>query len=294
MPSPPPEDRSAGAFPLRHAAALGILHGPTELLPISSSGHTELVPWLLDWPYADLDGELRKAFGVALHLGTAIGLLIALRSEVDEAVRDLDARRITLIALSFLPPAFFGLRFERTIEERFGTPGSIAVGLVLGSALMVAADRASADDRDREEAGAVDALALGLGQSAALIPGVSRNGASLAAARLRGFRREDANALSRHVALPVIVGASILKGVRLRRRGLPPENAGRGPPGCSARARRDALSRLSGPVGSVESGPDAGAIRPGSDRRAGDERPTGRLARDGGGLRDGDAGRPDP
>jgi undecaprenyl-diphosphatase len=226
MSSPPPEDAApSGAFGLAHAAALGVLHGPTELLPISSSGHTELVPWLLGWPEAEADGELRKAFGVALHLGTAIGLLIALRGEVGEAVRDLDHRRVTLIALSFLPPAVVGLKFERPIEQRFGTPGSIAVGLVLGSALMVAADALSADDRSREEAGAVDALALGLGQAAALIPGVSRNGSSLAAARLRGFRREDANALSRHVALPVIVGASILKGVRLRGRGLPPGTA---------------------------------------------------------------------
>jgi len=226
MPSPSPEDGPPrGAFGVAHATALGLLHGPTELLPISSSGHTELVPWLLGWPEADADGELRKAFGVALHLGTAIGLLVALRGEVGDAARDLDARRIALIALSFLPPAAVGLAFERPIERRFGTPGSIAVGLVLGSALMVAADRASADDRPREDAGAVDALALGLGQALALIPGMSRNGSSLAAARLRGFRREDANALSRHVALPVIVGASVLKGVRLRRRGLPPGTA---------------------------------------------------------------------
>ena len=212
----------ASALPHGHAALLGLLHGPAELLPISSSGHTELVPWLLDWPYAELDAELRKAFGVALHAGTAAGLLIALRGEVGEAARDMDRRRITLIALSFLPPAAMGLRFERTIEERLGTPGSIAAGLVLGSVLMVVADRVGPQVRTREEAGAADALALGLGQAAALIPGVSRNGASLAAVRLRGFRRTDANALSRHVALPVIVGASLLKGARLARRGLPP------------------------------------------------------------------------
>jgi len=213
------------ALPVRHAALLGLLHGPAELLPISSSGHTELVPWLLGWPYAELDPELRKAFGVALHAGTAAGLLIALRDEVGEAARGLDRRRVTLIALSFLPPAVVGLKFERTIEERLGTPGSIAAGLVLGSVLMVVADRVGPQERVREDAGAVDALALGLGQAAALIPGVSRNGASLAAVRLRGFRRTDANALSRHVALPVIVGASVLKGVRLAKRGLPPEIA---------------------------------------------------------------------
>lgn len=217
-----PPGEAGSALPVRHAALLGLLHGPAELLPISSSGHTELVPWLLDWPYAELDPELRKAFGVALHAGTAAGLLIALRGEVGEAARDLDRRRVTLIALSFLPPAVMGLRFERTIEEKLGTPGSIAAGLVLGSVLMVVADRVGPQERTRDEAGAADALALGLGQAAALIPGVSRNGASLAAVRLRGFKRTDANALSRHVALPVIVGASLLKGTRLARRGLPP------------------------------------------------------------------------
>jgi undecaprenyl-diphosphatase len=215
----------ARGLPLRHAVLLGLLHGPAELLPISSSGHTELVPWLLDWPYAELDGELRKAFGVALHAGTAAGLLIALRGEVGDAARDMDHRRVTLIALSFLPPAVVGLKYERAIEERLGTPGSIAVGLVLGAILMVVADRVGAQDRVREDAGAWDALALGVGQAAALMPGVSRNGSSLAAARLRGFRRPDANALSRHVALPIIVGASVLKGTRLARRGLPPEIA---------------------------------------------------------------------
>ena len=85
---------------------------------------------------------------------------------------------------------------------------------------MAWADR-SPQVRHHEEAGARDALWLGFAQALALIPGVSRNGATLAAARLRRFTREDANRLSRHVALPVIAGATVLKTVRLRRRGLP-------------------------------------------------------------------------
>ena len=208
-------------LPLAHALALGALHGPAELLPVSSSGHITLVPWLLGWPYAELDGELRKAFEVALHAGTAAALLIALRGEVSEAARGIDRRRITLVVLSFLPPAAAGLALERPIEQRLGTPRSIAVGLLLGSAAMAAADRFGPTGRRREDAGAVDALLLGLAQACALIPGASRNGMTLAAARARGFDREDANALSRHVALPIIVGASVLKGTRLARRGLP-------------------------------------------------------------------------
>jgi undecaprenyl-diphosphatase len=87
---------------------------------------------------------------------------------------------------------------------------------------MATADRVGPTGRRRDEAGFADALALGVAQACALIPGVSRNGMTLAAARLRGFDRADANALSRHVALPVIVGATALKGVRLARRGVPP------------------------------------------------------------------------
>jgi undecaprenyl-diphosphatase len=202
------------------ALSLGALHGPAELLPISSSGHIALVPWLLSWDYVRLDDELRKSFEVALHAGTAAALLITLRGEVNEAVQGLDGRRLALIALSFAPPAVVGYTLERPIERRLGTPSTIATGLIVGALAMAWADRAP-QDRHHEEAGAADALWLGFAQTCALIPGVSRNGATLAAARLRRFTREDANRLSRHVALPVIAGATLLKGVRLSHRGLP-------------------------------------------------------------------------
>jgi undecaprenyl-diphosphatase len=214
---PPPE----AALPLRHALALGTLHGPAELLPVSSSAHTTLVPWLLDWPYVELDGELRKAFEVALHAGTAAALLVGLRDEVSAAVRGLDARRVALVLGSFVPPAIVGYTLERPIERRLGTPPTIAVGLLLGSAAMAVADRVGATGRRRSDAGLADALWLGVAQACALVPGASRNGMTLAAARARGFGRADANELSRHVALPIIVGASALKGTRLARRGLP-------------------------------------------------------------------------
>jgi undecaprenyl-diphosphatase len=213
-------------LPLSQALALGVLHGPAELLPISSSGHTELVPWLLGWSYADLDGELRKAFEVALHAGTAAALLIGLRDEVAEAARGFDRRRATLVLGSFVPPAIVGYTLERPIESRLGTPPTIAAGLAAGAAAMWLADARAPRRRPRTDARLADALLLGLAQACALVPGVSRNGATLTAARARGFRRPDANALSRHVALPVIVGATVLKGVRLARRGLPGGVAG--------------------------------------------------------------------
>jgi undecaprenyl-diphosphatase len=214
-------EAAGGRLAIAHAIALGALHGPAELLPISSSAHVTLIPWLLGWDYDRLDTELRKSFEVALHAGTAAALLITLHDEVTEAIDNLNPRRLSLIALSFAPPALIGYTLERPIERRLGTPPTIAVALIVGAAVMAYADRRP-QSRRHEEARAADAIWLGVAQASALIPGISRNGATLAAARLRGFTREDANRLSRHAALPVIAGATVLKGVRLSRRGVPP------------------------------------------------------------------------
>jgi undecaprenyl-diphosphatase len=206
---------------LPQAIVLGALQGPAELLPVSSSGHLVLVPALLRWRYVELDDELRKAFEVALHAGTAFALMIALRREVAEAVRELDGARVTRHALTFLPPALAAALFERPIERRLGSARGVAAAQVAGGAALALADR-SAAERPHEDAGAADALAIGLAQACALAPGVSRNGATLTAARLLRFERPAANRLSRHAALPIILAAAGLKGWRLSRRGLPP------------------------------------------------------------------------
>jgi undecaprenyl-diphosphatase len=203
------------------AAALGAIQGPTELLPVSSSAHISMVPWLAGWRWHDLDSEARKSFEVALHAGTAAALLIGLRREIGSELREFDARRGAVVALSFVPPAVAGLTLERQIEQRLGTPAATAVGLVAGGLAMAIADRAP-QRRGRGDATPADGLALGVAQAAALMPGVSRNGATLTAARARRFTRDQANLLSRTVALPVIVGATVLKGERLRRRGIAP------------------------------------------------------------------------
>jgi undecaprenyl-diphosphatase len=200
---------------------LGLVQGPTELLPVSSSAHLSLIPWLAGWDWDAVDAEARKSFEVAVHGGTAAALLIGQRRVIAAELSAFDARRAAVVALSFLPPAIVGYVLERTIERRLGGPGSIAAGLVAGSVAMVVADLRP-QERGPGDADAIDGLALGLGQAAALIPGVSRNGATLTAARARRFTREQANVLSRTVALPVIVGAVALKGVRLRRRGVAP------------------------------------------------------------------------
>ncbi len=245
--------RANRPLPLRHAVVLGLLHGPTELLPVSSSAHTTLVPWLLGWPYSDLeDPKLRKSFEVALHAGTALALLTRPRG-----IRL--GGRPSLMLPAVAPAALAGYALGDQIERRFGTPATIAAGLIAGSVAMGAAElqargvgslpsRARArvtrfrttptpsrgagkaaipDWRDpsrgtRETATADrrDGLALGVAQAVALIPGVSRSGATIAAARARGFSRADADRLSWQVGLPVIAGAALLKGTRLAREGV--------------------------------------------------------------------------
>jgi undecaprenyl-diphosphatase len=204
------------------AAGLGLVQGPAELLPVSSSAHLSLLPWLAGWPWNELDPEARKSFEVAVHAGAAAALLIGQRRRIVDELRSFDRRRAVVVGLSFVPPALVGYRFERPIERRLGGPRGIAAGLAAGSVAMVLADRRP-QRRGPGDAGAADGLALGLAQAAALAPGVSRNGATLTAARARRFTREHSNLLSRTVALPVIVGAAALKGTRLRRRGVEPK-----------------------------------------------------------------------
>jgi undecaprenyl-diphosphatase len=202
------------------AIVLGAVQGPTELLPVSSSAHLTLIPWLAEWDDGDRDPELQKSFEVALHVGAAGALLVGQRRVILEELRSFDARRAAVLALSFLPAGIAGVALERPIERKLGGPVSTAIGLLAGAAAMVVADRRP-QVRDRGEVTALDGLALGIAQAAALHPGISRNGATLTAARWRGFTRQHANMLSRTVALPVIIGAAALKGVRLRSRGIP-------------------------------------------------------------------------
>jgi undecaprenyl-diphosphatase len=211
----------AERIPSARAIALGLVQGPAELLPVSSSAHIVLVPWLAGWDWEEIDPEVRKSFEVALHTGAAAALLIGQRRMIAEELREFDPHRALLLALSFLPAALVGYTLERPIERRLGGPRTTAYGLLAGAAAMLAGDR-HPQRRGRGEATPVDGLALGVAQAAALAPGVSRNGITLAAARWRGFTREQANLLSRTIALPIIVGATGLKGVRLARRGASP------------------------------------------------------------------------
>jgi undecaprenyl-diphosphatase len=232
-------------LPLSQAIALGLLHGPTELLPVSSSAHTTLVPWLLGWRYCELDPALRKSFEVSLHAGTAVGLLARppWRSGEDAGEGRMRAgarawsgvppprprrlARIVTLAGATVPPAGAGFVLGEKIEQRLGTPSTIAAGLFAGAVAMAAAElraQRSGDTRSEREVGPRDWLALGAAQALALIPGLSRSGLATAAARMRGFGRVEADRLCWQVGLPVIAGAASLKAVRQARAGIPAED----------------------------------------------------------------------
>jgi undecaprenyl-diphosphatase len=227
--------RGAQRLPLHQALALGLLQGPTELLPVSSSAHTTLLPWLAGWPYGELNPRLRKSFEVALHAGTAAALLVRVPWDTPNdrpceegsasaaASIDSAAAKLGFMAAAVIPPALAGYTLGTQIERQLGTPATIAVGLLAGAVAMSAGELRAGDARPAQGAGAPDGLALGLAQALALIPGVSRSGATIAAARARVFSRQDADRLSWRVGLPVIAGAAALKGSRLTREGVPRE-----------------------------------------------------------------------
>ena len=212
---------AGGGLGVGRAAVLGAVQGPTELLPVSSSAHLRIVPWLLGWDLDEVSAEDRKAFEVAVHGGAALALLIGQRRLIVDELRRLDGRRIAVIACSFLPAVAVGLALEEEIDQRLGGPRATAFGLIAGSIAMVVADRCPRR-RYAVEATPLDGLAIGCAQAAALAPGVSRNGSTLAAARARGFGRAQANLLSRTVALPVITAAAVRKAMKLRRREVDP------------------------------------------------------------------------
>jgi undecaprenyl-diphosphatase len=215
------------ALSLRQAVVLGLVQGPAELLPISSSGHTALIPWLAGWPYAELDAPLRKSFEVALHGGAGLALAIVMRQELARLLTGLRSQRACVLALSLGPPAIAGYALRGAIERRLGGPRSIAAGLIAGGVAMALADaRAAAGSRLPDDARASDGLALGVAQALALMPGVSRSGAALTAARARGFGRAGARSLSWDAALPLILGAAALEGRRLLRGDAPRELRG--------------------------------------------------------------------
>lgn len=227
-----------GALSNWQALVLGFVQGLTELLPISSSGHLILVPWLADWEYLKRDDELNQTFDVALHLGTLVAVAAYFRRDVvrltrawlrsiaARRVQDLDARLAWLLALATVPAAIAGALGEEFIAGHLGEPWQIAIFLALFGLVLWAADR-TASRRGLEGVTLRDAVWIGLAQMVALAPGVSRSGVTISAARFLGLDRESAARFSFLLLIPVTFGATVWKGLTDVVLGdLPPGSAG--------------------------------------------------------------------
>lgn len=220
-------------MPILHAIVLGLVQGLAEFLPISSSGHLLLVPWLFGWNDFAGDPAIEKAFDVSLHLGTVIAvigyfwkdLIVYVREGVRLVVKrekpvNPEGRLAWLLVLSSVPAAAVGAVGENYIDEQLGTPVLIACSLIVFGVLLAWADR-RAGARTIEDYTKADAMKIGAAQVLALNPGTSRSGITMTAARFIGFNRDAAARASFLMAIPVTVGAVGLKLAKLLSDGIP-------------------------------------------------------------------------
>ena len=217
-------------MPIIHAIVLGIVQGLTEFIPVSSSGHLELVPELFGWD--ELSTDVRRAFDVALHVGTLVAVIGYFRSDLARYLRagmrsiatrsipDLDARIAWLLVVATIPAVVVGVAFEQLIEDHLTGPVVVGTMLVVFGVVLGLADRLPAR-REISSARVREGWGLGVAQSIALIPGTSRSGISISAARAFGFDRDAATRISFLMLVPVTVGAAVYTGFELVREGFP-------------------------------------------------------------------------
>ena len=200
------------------AAILGIVQGLTEFLPISSSAHLIVIPWLLGWKPEGLE------FDVALHLGTSVSILAFFWKDWmklgREALRGLKEKRpfgnadrklLWFLVVGTIPAAVVGVVFEEAIEGYLRSPLVTVFTLVLFAILLLIAEKASQKDRTIDSFSWFDAIYIGIAQAVALIPGVSRSGITITAALSRNCDRTNAARFSFLLSTPVIVGAGLLE-----------------------------------------------------------------------------------
>ncbi|MBI5191282.1 MAG: undecaprenyl-diphosphatase UppP [Nitrospirae bacterium] len=203
------------------AAILGLVQGLTEFLPISSTAHLVLFPWAFGW-----DDPLLSSltFDVALHMGTLVAVLIYFRNDWlrlisaffrsvrTRSLAGTDERLVWLILAATLPAGVLGLMFEDYVETTLRSPAVIACTLAGVAVLMMLAERAATGER-RPISGMTlpHALVIGFAQACALIPGVSRSGATITAGLWQGYTRDDAARFSFLLSTPVIAGACVFK-----------------------------------------------------------------------------------
>ena len=212
------------------ALILGLIQGLSEFLPVSSSAHLTLAPWLFHWPDPGL------AFDVALHVGTLVAVLTFFRAQwisllqaawsivVRRRVETEEEHRVVFLIIATIPGAIAGLALEKYAESTFRDPRLIAIVLIVMGIVLWLVDRAAPQDRPLASMRWTDALMIGLAQMFAILPGVSRSGSTITAGRGLRLTREGAAVFSFLMSMPIIAAASILKVphvLRTRGRELP-------------------------------------------------------------------------
>lgn len=199
------------------ALILGLLQGLAEFLPISSSAHLALAPWLFHWPDPGL------SFDVALHFGTLVAVLWYFRAEWASLIRaarqivttrkidTIEQKRVAFIVVATIPGGIAGLLLEKKAEHAFRSPVLVASALIVLGIILWVVDRRAPVDRPITHMRWSDAIWIGVAQMFALIPGVSRSGSTITAGRALGFDRNGAAAFSFMISMPIIAGAALLK-----------------------------------------------------------------------------------
>jgi undecaprenyl-diphosphatase len=216
-------------MPIYQAVVLAIVQGLTEFLPISSTAHLVLFPWLLGWKDPGL------TFDVALHAGTLVAVVLFFWRYWLDMLRvilgvgeprnpDLKENRrlFWFLALATIPAAAAGWRFEHAAEEQLRSPLIIGAALIVVGLLMWAGERLGRRQRELGHVTFLDSLLVGVAQAFAVIPGVSRSGVTMTAGLFRGMTRETAARFSFLLSTPVIAGAALKKGLEIRHTGIPP------------------------------------------------------------------------
>src|SRR5258708_5269983 len=212
------------------AVLLGIVQGLTEFLPVSSTAHL-----ILARAFFGFDGDkFGLSFDVACHIGTLLAVVVYFRAEIarmiralplalriaDRGLRNDDARMIWLLVVGTVPAVVAGLLFKKQIEEHLRTVPVAAIALAVGGICFFAAERIAKHDRPERSLTLTEAFWIGCAQALALVPGVSRSGATIVVALVIGLRRSDAARLVFLLSIPAILGAAASEAPKMLKAGL--------------------------------------------------------------------------
>lgn len=205
---------------LLQAILLGIVQGLTEYIPVSSTAHLLLVPWLLDWKF---DPDTTFVFTILVQWGTLVGVFVYFWRDIwsigravlsglarGRPAESFEARLGWWVVVATIPAVVAGLLFEAEVERVFGAPHIVAGLLVLAATILVAAERFGQRTRDLSGLTTADAVVIGLWQALALFPGVSRSAATIGGGMLRHFARPAAARFSFLMSIPALLGAGVV------------------------------------------------------------------------------------